>query len=181
MSDREDIDDALNESAAAAARLLRAEVPVRAAWRAELLSRIDADDRFARRADIWTIRPLLAIAASVLLVFLGAAGATLLSRAPRPAAVVAARPAATPLVRFVYVAPGASHVSVVGDFNQWNPAAVPLRRLNDGTWIADVPLVPGRYAYAFVVDGKLETDPTAPRAADSDFGVANSIVLVRGS
>jgi 1,4-alpha-glucan branching enzyme len=81
----------------------------------------------------------------------------------------------------VFVAPSAGNVSVVGDFNQWNPSAIPLRRLSDGTWIADVPLAPGRYAYAFVVDGRLEPDPSAPRAADGDFGVANSIIMIRGS
>ena len=56
---------------------------------------------------------------------------------------------------------------------------MPLHRLNDGTWIIDVPLVAGRYAYAFVVDGRIEVDPTAPRAG-GDFG-ENSILMVRGS
>jgi 1,4-alpha-glucan branching enzyme len=82
-------------------------------------------------------------------------------------------------VRFVYVAPGATSVSLVGDFNQWNPTAKPLRRLGDGTWITDVPLPPGRYAYAFVVDGKVVVDPAAPRAT-GEFG-ENSVVMVRGS
>ena len=182
MTDKRDVvDDAMNESAAMAARILRGEVPVRTEWRDALLSRIESDSRLDRRPPGWTIRPAMAIAAGLLLVLLGAAGATLVSRATNRPGVAALLPSGKPLVRFVYVAPAAAHVSVVGDFNQWNPSAVPLRRLNDGTWIADVPLTPGRYAYAFVVDGKLESDPTAPRAADSDFGVANSIVMVRGS
>jgi hypothetical protein len=177
MSERDERDE-INESASAAARMLRAEVPVRAAWREALLSRIELDERMSRRG--WTIHPALAIAASVMLILAGAVGATLIARTSKSPVAVAAS-AGTSSVRFVYVAPGAAHVSVVGDFNQWNPSTVPLRKLNDGTWIADVPLTPGRYAYAFVVDGKLEADPTAPRATDSDFGVANSIVMVRGS
>jgi hypothetical protein len=181
MGDRDEKDDAMNESAEQAARVLRADVPVRAEWRTALLSRIESDSLPASRAKGWTIRPTMAIAASVLLVMIGAAGALVTSRSLNRSEVAVIPQSAKPVVRFVYVAPNATHVSVVGDFNQWNPTAVPLRRLSDGTWIADVPLVPGRYAYAFVVDGKLEADPTAPRATDSDFGVANSIVMVRGS
>jgi hypothetical protein len=180
MSDDRDTDSGLNDSAAMAAQLLRAEVPVRSEWRSALLARVQYDTDAERSRNRWTIRPVVAIAASILLLALGALGASLVQRlSPRPT-LVASVPSAPPVVRFVYVAPRAAHVSVVGDFNQWNPTAVPLRRLNDGTWIADVPLVPGRYAYAFVVDGKLEVDPTAPRAADGDFGIANSIVMVRG-
>jgi hypothetical protein len=182
MGERDEMEgDGMNESAERAARLLRADVPVRAEWRSALLTRIEADSPLDRRPKGWTFRPAMAIAASVLLVVIGAAGALLMSRSLNSPDVAAVPQSAKPVVRFVYVAPGAAHVSVVGDFNQWNPTAVPLRRLSDGTWIADVPLVPGRYAYAFVVDGKLEADPTAPRATDSDFGVANSIVMVRGS
>lgn len=177
----ESMNESMNESVAKAARLMRTEIPVRSAWRDALLSRIESDGEVSRRSRRWTIPPVVAIAAGVLLVLLGAAGATLVSRASSRSTAATLLSSATPMVRFVYVAPGATRVSVVGDFNQWNPTAVPLRRLNDGTWIADVPLMPGRYAYAFVVDGKLEADPNAPRAADSDFGVANSILMVRGS
>jgi hypothetical protein len=31
-----------------------------------------------------------------------------------------------------------------------------------------------------VVDGKIEADPNAPRATGDDFGVVNSILMVRG-
>jgi hypothetical protein len=174
-----DDDDGMNDSAAAAARMLRTDVPVRPEWREALLARVEADSRRSAEPRVWRLRPVVAIAAGVVLILLGAAGARLLPDGPGArlsGAVVA--PAA---VRFVFVAPSAGNVSVVGDFNQWNPSAIPLRRLSDGTWIADVPLAPGRYAYAFVVDGRLEPDPSAPRAADGDFGVANSIIMIRGS
>src|SRR5206468_3375197 len=72
-------------------------------------------------------------------------------------------------VRFVYVAPYASRVALVGDFNAWNPAAMPMRRSADGrAWMIDVPLMRGRHVYAFVVDGDLAPDPAAPRAGDDD-------------
>ncbi|MGH7679469.1 MAG: isoamylase early set domain-containing protein, partial [Gemmatimonadaceae bacterium] len=85
-------------------------------------------------------------------------------------------------VRFTLVAPTASHVSIVGDFNGWNPSSLPLRRSADGrTWEVEVPLPPGRYAYSFVVDGALARDPSAPQALDADLGTTNSVVMVRGS
>jgi 1,4-alpha-glucan branching enzyme len=84
-------------------------------------------------------------------------------------------------VRFLLVARNAGRVSVVGDFNGWNPGSTPMRRANDGqSWIAEVPLAPGRHVYAFVVDGDVVTDPAAPVAAEEDFGVRNSVVLVSG-
>ena len=163
-------DDELTGGLASLVGAMREEVPVRAEWRSRLLDRIE-NEREIERA--WRIRPWLAIAAGIMLLFTGAA----IGRYGRPSATVMAPTSAS--VRFVYVAPGASHVSVVGDFNQWNAQAMPLRRLSDGTWIADVPLGPGRYAYAFVVDGKIAVDPSAPRA-EGEFG-ENSILLVRGS
>jgi 1,4-alpha-glucan branching enzyme len=67
----------------------------------------------------------------------------------------------------------------VGDFNRWDPNATPLRRSADGrTWTVAVPLPSGRHVYAFVVDGGLTADPTAPRAAGDDFGEPSSVVVV---
>jgi hypothetical protein len=168
-------DDQLSGPLARSIASLREPVPVREDWRAELLARVERDQRPAAG---WRLRPSLAIAAGIILILSG----VIVGRAwpTRPPRTVSTAPAATTAkVRFVFVAPGAAHVSVVGDFNQWNAESMPLRRLGDGTWIVDVPLAPGQYAYAFVVDGKVVVDPTAPRA-ESDFG-ENSIVMVRGS
>jgi len=104
----------------------------------------------------------------------------------------AAAPAAGPtLVRhdtvhvthFMLIAPGATTVSVVGDFNDWDGAATPLRLAsNDGVWAVDLPLPPGRYKYNFLVDGvRFVADPIAPRAVDAEFGTPNSVVTVRGA
>ncbi len=85
-------------------------------------------------------------------------------------------------VRFVYVDRGAESVVLVGDFNDWNAGATPLRRTGDGVWTALVPLSPGRYRYAFMVDGTRWTpDPAAPRAGGDDFGTPNSVVTVPGA
>jgi hypothetical protein len=86
-------------------------------------------------------------------------------------------------VKFVLVAPQAARVSLVGDFNGWDPAATPMQRTpTGGTWSVVVPLSAGRHEYAFVVDGKhWLPDPSAPLAPVDGLGAPNSVVLVSGS
>jgi hypothetical protein len=86
-------------------------------------------------------------------------------------------------VKFVLVAPQAARVSLVGDFNRWDPAATPMERTpTGGTWSVVVPLSAGRHEYAFVVDGnQWLPDPSAPLAPVDGLGAPNSVVLVRGS
>jgi hypothetical protein len=169
---------------------LRAAVPVRAEWRGRVLQEIEAlptpSNRGARGARRWSISPPTAVAAALAFTALGAAGtAGVLSmrgeRANPPATALRTSPSS---VRFALVAPGASRVSLVGDFNRWDASATPMRQLGDGrVWIVEVPLPPGRHVYAFVVDGDVTPDPSAPRAGEEDFGVPSSVVLVgnRGS
>jgi 1,4-alpha-glucan branching enzyme len=84
--------------------------------------------------------------------------------------------------RFALEAPQAASVAVVGDFNDWNPAAAPLTRTNGGLWTVDVELPRGSYRYAFVIDGTQWTaDPNAAGRLMDDFGDGNSIVTVEGT
>jgi hypothetical protein len=85
-----------------------------------------------------------------------------------------------PGVAFSLDAPGASQVSLVGDFNNWDPAATPLVRVSDrGRWEAVVPLTPGRYYFTFVVDGRQWVrDPLLPQAVGDDFGQPTSVITV---
>jgi hypothetical protein len=83
-------------------------------------------------------------------------------------------------VRFVLRgAPTATRVAVVGDFNGWDVVATPLFRVASGAvWTVDVRMPPGRYGYAFVVDGRQwVADPTAPLAPDA-FGTPTSVIIV---
>jgi hypothetical protein len=85
-------------------------------------------------------------------------------------------------VTFVFVAPQARSVALAGDFDGWDAARLPMRREGSGLWTVDVPLAPGRYQYAFVVDGRRFTaDPSAPRATGDDFGTPTSVVTVGGA
>lgn len=102
---------------------------------------------------------------------------------------VAAAPAQLPVhdtvrvIKFVLVAPQASHVALVGDFNRWDADATPmLRTRTGGTWSVTMPLREGRHLYAFVVDGKQwVADPSAPLAPVDGYGVPNSVVVVGGA
>lgn len=194
---------------------LRREVPVRAAWRAQLLDQVASARRPSFDDDISdfppeslprargrriVLSPLAGIAAALTFAAVGAGAAFLaLSSRPSggdrniagasgspstttgPAAVSSGAPAERETVRFELAAPTASHVTLVGSFNEWNPVATPLQRdPSTGKWIVSLRLPPGRHVYAFVVDGDVTADPAAPRAADDDFGSANSVVLVSG-
>lgn len=195
MRDLDDLDDVAHMRGSGSAKmgrelnsaiqLLRREPEPDDAWRANLLTAIAEAPR-PERARVWTVRPWLAVAAGVVCVAVGAASVAIASRVSRgERATIASTLRAAPersSVRFTLDAPGAQTVSLVGDFNAWSPSSLPLRRSSDGrTWVVEVPLAPGRYAYSFVVDGALASDPAAPRATDDDFGSPNSVVLVKGS
>jgi len=87
------------------------------------------------------------------------------------------------VMTFVFVSNNATQVSIVGDFNQWDAAATPMKRMpNSNAWTVTVSLPAGRHTYSFRavgIDGeKWLADPNAPAAPDDGFGRASSVVLV---
>lgn len=82
-------------------------------------------------------------------------------------------------ILFVLPAMNAGEVAVVGNFNSWEPT--PLSDEDgDGIWTASVPLAPGRYEYAFVIDGRWwGQDPLADEYVKS-FGEYSSVRYVVG-
>ena len=84
-------------------------------------------------------------------------------------------------VQFMLAAPGATRVALVGEFNDWDPAATPMSRTTGGQWHVALPLARGRHVYAFVVDGSSwVADPQAPLAPERWYGASNSVLLVNG-
>jgi Glycogen recognition site of AMP-activated protein kinase len=77
-------------------------------------------------------------------------------------------------------APASTQVAVVGDFNDWDPTATPLRLVGKGgIWAVELRLPPGRYHYTFLIDGRRwQGDPSEPPAAESDFGAPVSVLTV---
>jgi hypothetical protein len=93
-------------------------------------------------------------------------------------------PVSDTVVKFVFVAPQAAKVSLVGDFNGWDATKTPMVRApHSGLWTVTLPLTAGRHLYSFVVDGtSWSADPAAPIAPGAGFGHANSVKVVgRGS
>jgi hypothetical protein len=185
--------------------LARRPVAMDEAAKRRVLTAVRAEPRPSRAPRRWAwvtearplrLSPLASVALAAGLVGIGVLfGLDLASPRSRAAQRVALRPVDTRLdssssrravrdgVKFVLVAPQAVRVSLVGDFNNWDPTATPLERTpTGGTWSVTVPLSPGRHEYSFVVDGKQWLpDPSAPLAPVDGLGAPNSVVLVGGS
>ncbi len=81
-------------------------------------------------------------------------------------------------INFICHAPQAKAVSLVGDFNQWNPSAHPMRQMPDRSWLLNVELKHGHHRYAFLVDAVLTLDPTAQGITRNDKGERVSLIPV---
>ncbi len=86
--------------------------------------------------------------------------------AAQAAAEVSTAPARTKAVKtsFEYKGPGKS-VAIAGSFSVWRE--IKMTRKN-GSWRADVYILPGTYTYHFTVDGKKTADPGKPKAPTGD-------------
>lgn len=131
--------------------------------------------RWLRRPRQFTLTPLGGLAAAAALAL-----ASLVVR--RDSTSPAPPQAASRAFQFVLVAPRAAHVSLVGDFNDWDATRTPMQRTGGAAlWTVVVPLEPGRYHYAFFVDGsRWLADPSAPIARDDDYGAPSSVLTVGG-
>jgi 1,4-alpha-glucan branching enzyme len=75
----------------------------------------------------------------------------------------------------------ASKVTIVGDFNDWNLYAMPMKKHKDGTFSVTLKLVPEHeYQYRFLIDEQTwENDWEADKYVPSPFGSSdNSVVVV---
>ena len=86
------------------------------------------------------------------------------------------------VVEVVLAAPQAAAVTIVGDFNGWDPQRTQLvRSSHEGLWRARLKLAPGVYQYSFVLDGSdWVSDPLAKTALSDGFGGKNSVIIVDG-
>lgn len=81
-------------------------------------------------------------------------------------------------VNFSLKAAEARSVSLVGDFNDWDDKAHPMKAGEPGVWKKSVLLTPGRYEYRFMVDGEWRNDPDNPEACPNQFGSHNNVRVV---
>ncbi len=164
--------------------------------RAAILARVRGRTPAPWRAAFWwlwqpSVPAAALVAVTVLAAGAGYAGRIAVEPAPSVAVIEPAVPEFTLVsasrdemrmvaTQFVLDVPAASRVTLVGEFNGWDPAATPLSNPSGrGVWETTVLLPPGRHLYAYVVNDSVWTpDPRAPQVADGDFGRANSVAMV---
>ncbi len=176
-----------------AIELLREPVAIDAGLDARIMAEIESlpaprtwSNRMWRAAD-WlrrghpiTVSPLGGMALATACVALVLAGRAVIAPSAGAPESQLAQLGGQSLAQFVVVAPTAATVALVGDFNDWSESATPMQRVEgNGLWSVTIPLQPGRYRYAFLVDGDTWLrDPSAPPALDDDFGPPGSVVTV---
>lgn len=78
-------------------------------------------------------------------------------------------------------AQSAAHVHLVGEFNQWNILATPMKRLKNGSFTLTLDLEPDRsYQFRYLIDQiRWENDEKADKYVATQFGDCdNSVVIV---
>jgi hypothetical protein len=72
----------------------------------------------------------------------------------------------------------AGRVTIVGDFNDWNRDATPLKKLQDGNFAVTVELDAGKeYRFRYLIDGqRWENDWHADKYVKSPYGAEDSVV-----
>ena len=81
-------------------------------------------------------------------------------------------------------APGTTvrQVSVVGNFNGWDPLADPLSPQEDGSFFGKVHLIPGTYEYKFVLNNEhWIADPGSGEYISDGYWGQNSMIHVKKS
>jgi chromosome partitioning protein len=80
-------------------------------------------------------------------------------------------------VTFTFEAPGAEHVLLAGDFNDWILEGSEMEPIN-GVWTKVIKLAPGRYRYRYVVDGQWQSDPSNAAIEPNGYGGHDSILVM---
>lgn len=81
-------------------------------------------------------------------------------------------------VNFFCLAAEAKSVSVIGDFNNWQPGVHAMKRQPDGGWTLRIPLHHGHHRYVFCVDGKSVLDPRAQGISRNERNERVSLIAV---
>lgn len=75
----------------------------------------------------------------------------------------------------------AESIFVVGEFNDWNPQAAPLKKSKNGIWSATMDLPTGKeYQFRYFINGhRWENDPEPEKVVHSGIGDSvNSVIIL---
>lgn len=81
-------------------------------------------------------------------------------------------------VSFKLEAPKAQKISLVGDFNNWNPKTHVMKQDKKGVWNKKILIGSGRYEYKFFVDGEWWNDTNNERTVFNAFGSINNVLEI---
>lgn len=82
------------------------------------------------------------------------------------------------IVEFRLYRPEAKCISIVGDFNNWNPENDFLEKGSKGIWRLQKRLLKGTYRYNYIIDGKWEVDYyNQHSASDGKDGLSSMIII----
>jgi 1,4-alpha-glucan branching enzyme len=81
-------------------------------------------------------------------------------------------------VTFSLKALHAKSVLLLGDFNNWDAAANPMKQDKDGIWKLTLILSSGRYEFKFLVDGKWREASKGESSVLNAFGTLNNVLVV---
>ncbi|CAN5274163.1 hypothetical protein BH23BAC1_BH23BAC1_49350 [soil metagenome] len=67
---------------------------------------------------------------------------------------------------------------LAGDFNSWDTAALPMKKLKEGSFTATIDLETGKeYQFRYLIDGSWQNDEAADKYVSSGTGDENSVVV----
>lgn len=66
----------------------------------------------------------------------------------------------------------------MGDFNNWDTGANPMKLDKDGSWKVSLIFPPGRYEFKFLVDGKWREGLKGEQTVLNCFGTLNNVLIV---
>lgn len=73
----------------------------------------------------------------------------------------------------------AEAISILGDFNDWNPEALPMKQTKKGQWQASLKLEPDqRYEFRYLLDGERWLNDDTCDHCPNAFGTTNSVLAV---
>ncbi len=83
--------------------------------------------------------------------------------------------------KFFYYNPDAKRVSFAANFNNYNPYNLPFQKREDGYWVLEIELLPGKTFYNFVVDGEWIKDPMNPHKVKDYYNrkIVRSMIEVK--
>jgi len=81
-------------------------------------------------------------------------------------------------VLFEYEDENAQSVFLVGSMNNWNTAATPMEKDENGIWKIVVHLDTGKHIYKFVADGNWHYDQDNHNVEDDGYGGSNSVIEI---